>query len=419
MFLTDVFASFKSAVSRFLALCLLPVAILITGIVSYSLKHTVLLDWLQQAEWLSYTSLLIAAAIAWRFGRSRLVWLCIALSILLLPSSFYGLDLRFLFHHRFADLIAVLLWLNFANDKGFALRNIGQGSLYFIGALLIGSWLWPVLAQLSSFKQWIEAPITDWLFALVPSLYQWLSTNQLALILLTLPLVFFQVLRRSNNSQITLFLSYLSLVFLEAVNQAAANQLCVILLALTISIAVMRDSFAMAFKDELTGVPSRRALMQYVQSLGRKYCVVMSDIDHFKKFNDTYGHDVGDDVLKLVASKLNQIGGGGRAFRYGGEEFIIIFAGKSMETVIPHVDDIRQVIAEYDIALRAKPRPPKDPKAKPQKPAKDKIVKVTSSFGLAQRSSLHREFSDIMKQADIALYAAKKAGRNCLKVAKQ
>jgi diguanylate cyclase (GGDEF)-like protein len=51
----------------------------------------------------------------------------------------------------------------------------------------------------------------------------------------------------------------------------------------------------------------------------------MSDVDHFKRFNDTHGHDVGDQVLRLVASKLSKVSGGGRAYRYGGEEFALVF----------------------------------------------------------------------------------------------
>jgi GGDEF domain-containing protein len=176
----------------------------------------------------------------------------------------------------------------------------------------------------------------------------------------------------------------------------------------------------MAFKDELTGIPSRRALMQYVQTLGRKYTVVMSDIDHFKKFNDTYGHDVGDEVLKLVASKLHKVTGGGKTFRFGGEEFIIVFPRKTSSEVMPFVEMVRLSIADYDIALRAKPRPPKPKKTLSKTtPSKEKVVKVTTSFGVSQRTKQHPDFASIMKQADIALYAAKKGGRNCVKLAKQ
>ena len=85
---------------------------------------------------------------------------------------------------------------------------------------------------------------------------------------------------------------------------------------------------------------------------------------------------------------------------------------------MPFVELVRQTIADYDIALRAKPRPPKPKVNLAKKTAKQKVVKVTISFGVAQRTKEHSDFVSIMKQADIALYAAKKAGRNCVKVAK-
>ena len=122
---------------------------------------------------------------------------------------------------------------------------------------------------------------------------------------------------------------------------------------------VLKDRFTMVFKDELTGITSRRALMQYVQTLGRKYTVVMSDIDHFKKVNDTYSHHVGDEVLKLVASKLDKVTEGGKKLRFHGEEFIIILHREISKEVMPFVELVRKTIADYDITLGAKPRPPK------------------------------------------------------------
>ncbi|MDP0971523.1 diguanylate cyclase, partial [Klebsiella pneumoniae] len=85
-----------------------------------------------------------------------------------------------------------------------------------------------------------------------------------------------------------------------------------------------------AFRDELTGLPGRRALNERTQRLGRNYVLAITDVDHIKRFNDTHGHDVGDQVLRLVASKLSKVNGGGRAYRYGGEEFAVVFAGKSL-----------------------------------------------------------------------------------------
>ncbi|MFA0072035.1 GGDEF domain-containing protein, partial [Vibrio breoganii] len=88
-----------------------------------------------------------------------------------------------------------------------------------------------------------------------------------------------------------------------------------------IIVYVMSASHDMAFNDQLTNIPGRHALEVDMKHLGRKYSMAMVDIDHFKTFNDTYGHDIGDDVLKLVARILRETTGGAKAYRYGGEEF--------------------------------------------------------------------------------------------------
>ena len=82
-----------------------------------------------------------------------------------------------------------------------------------------------------------------------------------------------------------------------------SSQIMLILLA-----AVVHEAYQMAFRDELTGLPGRRALNERLQRMGRSYVIAMADVDHFKKFNDSHGHDVGDQVLRVVASQLRKIG---------------------------------------------------------------------------------------------------------------
>ena len=79
---------------------------------------------------------------------------------------------------------------------------------------------------------------------------------------------------------------------------------------ITLIITSIEASFSMAYIDELTGLPGRRSLNQSLINLGKKYAIAMVDIDHFKKFNDTYGHGTGDQVIKMVASKLRGMSGG-------------------------------------------------------------------------------------------------------------
>ena len=113
----------------------------------------------------------------------------------------------------------------------------------------------------------------------------------------------------------------------------------------------------------------------------------------------------------MVASKLNQVTGGGRAFRYGGEEFVIIFPAKKLADVLPHLEKLRENIAQSKFSIRGKDRPKKKPeKIKPTQQAKK--VSVTVSIGAAEKSHPREKVQEVLTAADKALYRAKKNGRN-------
>ncbi len=180
-------------------------------------------------------------------------------------------------------------------------------------------------------------------------------------------------------------------------------------------VALLEMSYRMAYHDELTGLPGRRALNEDLLQLGGRYAVAMVDVDHFKKFNDQYGHHVGDQVLKMVAAKLGEVGGGGKAYRYGGEEFAVLFPGRSMDDAKPYLEVVRKTIEATPFALRGRLRPRKKPaKAKGTgKPKKQ--VSVTVSIGVADRDERNRDSAQVVKAADKALYKAKESGRNQVK----
>ena len=149
------------------------------------------------------------------------------------------------------------------------------------------------------------------------------------------------------------------------------------------------------FNDPLTGVYNRRyfdlVLSKFIKKAAKyniKFSVLMLDIDYFKKFNDTYGHDVGDKVLKIVSSTVKEHIRGNQdiLFRYGGEEFVII-----------SMDDLTGAItlAKKINSLEFKGSP----------------EKITVSIGI----SSYKQGEDVVKLADDNLYKAKEAGRNCFK----
>jgi diguanylate cyclase (GGDEF)-like protein len=192
-------------------------------------------------------------------------------------------------------------------------------------------------------------------------------------------------------------------------------------------VAMLQESYRLAFHDELTGLPGRRALQEAMAGLGPHYVLAMGDVDHFKSFNDTHGHDIGDQVLKLVAARLAEVEGGGRAFRYGGEEFTVLFDHATLDEAMPHLENIRASVAAYRMAVRAENRPKareQGEKLRVQAAASgrgadpddsrppDKILSVTISIGAAAPGEEARTPAQVLKAADEALYRAKRGGRN-------
>ncbi|EIK98681.1 diguanylate cyclase [Pseudomonas sp. M47T1] len=271
-------------------------------------------------------------------------------------------------------------------------------------------------------EQSFPVPLLNWLAEIRwPALHgQWMSLIQMAypMFFLAFALLVVQYLREPRPLHAAQLVGLLGLFWMlpkTFILPFTLNIMCSQVM-LMIAAAVAHEAYQMAFRDELTGLPGRRALNERMQRLGRNYVLAMSDVDHFKKFNDTHGHDVGDQVLRLVASKLSKVTGGGRAYRYGGEEFALVFAAKTMEECMPHLEAIREAIAAYNIQLRNPDNRPQDDKQGRQRRhgSGASSVSVTISIGVAERLIDHRTPEEVLKSADEALYSAKGAGRNCV-----
>ena len=186
----------------------------------------------------------------------------------------------------------------------------------------------------------------------------------------------------------------------------------VLLAGLLIITSITINAYSLAYLDELTNLPSRRALTQNISTLGKRYCVAMVDVDHFKNFNDKYGHDIGDQVLKKLAGQLRQVRGG-KAFRYGGEEFTVLFPNKKLHEARLFCNELCKNIENSPFMLRNKKRPKiKQPDTQKRKQLEAKPLTITVSIGVAERSQDLATAEDVIKQADKALYKAKNNGRN-------
>jgi diguanylate cyclase (GGDEF)-like protein len=229
-------------------------------------------------------------------------------------------------------------------------------------------------------------------------------------------------LTRYNDDFAVMLISIALFSFITLTKLNLANISVVMFSAISVSLIIgkLGTSYDMAYRDELTGLLGRRALNDRLKALARRYVIAMMDIDHFKKFNDTHGHDIGDEVLKMVAKQIGAVRGGGRAYRYGGEEFCVVFAGKDMKYCQPFLEQLRQNVQDYRMTVRDEvQRPNSKDKARQRrgrraKSRKETSVSVTISIGMAEPGDKHKTSEQVLKAADTALYKAKHKGRNCL-----
>lgn len=164
-----------------------------------------------------------------------------------------------------------------------------------------------------------------------------------------------------------------------------------------------------AMTDGLTGLANRKAFDKQIQdwvdeakTTGNTLCLLMLDIDHFKLFNDIYGHQTGDQVLRLVARTLTD-GVKGRDFaaRFGGEEFVIILPETPLAAALKVADKLRKSVEDKEVV---------------NKTSHEKLGRITLSAGVAEYIK-GESITDLIERADGALYDAKKSGRNQVKAA--
>ncbi|MGB0941644.1 MAG: GGDEF domain-containing protein [Marinomonas sp.] len=346
--------------------------------------------WLALLEWLPYIFSSLVILLAWHFNKGLVLIVCLILMLPLLPIDNLG-------NQNNVSVYLLLTSLNLAlvsqlQERGF-FNRFAVNRIIFVAMQL----LWCMALA----EAWIKIPgislylinIESFSFALafftltfVISLSflaskWWLKSDTFSgAILVSLLLIALMHFLSLNSKQTALMHTGVFVIW------------CIYLLI---------DSHKMAYVDELTQLPGRRALNEKLLGLSKHYVIAMLDVDHFKKFNDTYGHDMGDLVLKSVANNMDKVTSGGKAFRYGGEEFAIVFAHKKKEDILSALEGVRESIASQMVDIYD------------SKKGVYKGVSVTISIGAALSNS-ERHAQDVIKHADQLLYKAKKKGRNCV-----
>jgi diguanylate cyclase (GGDEF)-like protein len=376
--------------------------------------------------YLPYGLGLVGAIIGWRFNRSRLVfsmgmlvlghWLLLGPASKIRPGT--AAEIGYMTYALLFPLAFVTLSL--LHERGLLSRPGLARALMFgaaagIAAAVVGAHLWMVDGSADNLHKWVKVILS---LQRVPKAYlPQTAVPALALAAFGAAALFFtlRLVALGNPPLESGALGALVAVglALHFAGNETTGSLFFSTAATTLLIAAIQDSYRLAFHDELTGLPGRRALMNETMKLGPRYAIAMLDVDHFKKFNDTYGHDVGDQVLRMVASRMEGVGGGGKPFRYGGEEFTVVFAGKTSEQAAEHLDSLRRNIKESGFTIRSKNRKKSSAANRAKGTRKNgRKVSVTISIGVAERSEANSSPDSVIKAADQALYRAKKGGRN-------
>lgn len=350
--------------------------------------------------------------LGWRFNRSKLVFAILALftveRLLTLPSATVTQALPLI-----TQAAGVLLPLNLAyyalmSERGF-LTTRGIIRLVLFG-------LQPFLVF--ALHKWRPTDLQKWLTMPLPHLHLPSPLTITDPAFCAFAISFLLILlayarRRSAMENAFLWATACSFMALAVTREPDAISIFLTMAGLALIVGVIETAHSMAFRDQLTGLPGRRALEEALLKLGNRYTIAMLDIDFFKKFNDTYGHDVGDQVLRMVASRIAHPGGGGKAFRYGGEEFTVLFNGKDAQEALPHLERLRKTIETSGFALRSGKRSKNDKNKRGKNKGSDRKVSVTISIGAANRHPTGTtDPQSVIKAADKALYKAKKGGRN-------
>jgi diguanylate cyclase (GGDEF)-like protein len=378
-----------------------------------------------------YAVFLSGILLAWRFHSSRVLFALITLLLAHRALEFFAngsVSATGPGHIAF-EAIAFLLPVNFViltavRERGLVLPSIAFNfCLLFVEAVFVaiicrpGQNIGPAFLH----STFLAQDLLRWTIIPLPALLMFISAFA---ILLTRFLLY----RKPVESGLFWSLAA-TFLGLQAGGLGRSSRAYIATGGLILVSSIIENSYLLAYHDELTALPARRAFNEALLGLEEPYAVAAVDIDHFKKFNDTFGHETGDEVLRMVASRLARVTGGGQAFRVGGEEFSILFPGKSLTETLPHLELLRTDIEASTfrprggIERRVTPRGPdrrnarrKNIRPRPTPPQNNQLS-VTVSIGAAAPTVRTQLVEEVIKSADKALYRAKQSGRNRVETA--
>jgi diguanylate cyclase (GGDEF)-like protein len=367
--------------------------------------------------------------LSWRFHSSRMFLALLVVLLAGLAVSFSAAQPSLL--SMIVRIMAVLIPVNFVlisgmSERGFTLSSIAPvGLLLFVEALIV--------AVLSGTQAQVAVPPAHLHQAAAA-----IPFPDYAMVVITASVFFIAVRFALTRKPVDAALLWSLVAFLLSLRFAETARLTTLYAtaaAAILAASIVENSYLLAYHDELTGLPSRRAFNGALLRLRAPYSIAVIDVDHFKRFNDTYGHETGDHVLRLVAANLARVTGGGQAYRCGGEEFTVLFPGKTIPEVVDHLEALRKAIQKSEFRLRTSERrqvsrgPDRRSPATRRRATKGHAIRqlakesgpgavsVTVSIGVAHAMEEKSSPDAILEAADEALYSAKANGRNRVEMA--
>ncbi len=400
----------KRAVLRIFSLLFVPVSLLAAALYLYPAAADIAPLQLPVIRLLPPAIALFALGLCLRFNRSRLFFVLLSVALAYIVMQWYLPMVGRIEADIVWNTLCLLLPLNIMVFSLLGERGIFSlwGASRFV--LLLMPFL--LVVGITMFEPFWLQKILDWRF-FEQGLLSGRNFSQPALMMMLLATMVLngRLFAKPDQQNSALFGALLAAIaMLHFRHVLSANIVFASAAMLMLAIAVVQESWNMAYIDQLTGLPGRRALEEEMLKLGGAYTIAMLDVDHFKRFNDRYGHDAGDQVLRMAAVLFGDVSAGGKAYRYGGEEFTILFPGKRVEETIAPLEAVRRRVGENRFQLRKKDRR----HDKTDQSNKNHYVSVHISIGVAGRSEQNTSPQDVIQAADQALYRAKKQGRNRL-----
>jgi len=363
-----------------------------------------------------YPYVVLAAGIwfGWRFNRSRLIFVIVALALadrfllIFAEGSGASVGAGCIVYNAVCILLPLnLVVFSLVKERGFITWHgkwpLGMILFQIFAVTLIGVWK---QLGLSPYLEYSFIELS--LFNLIPMAQPGLLAFGAAFFILM-----FRYVQHRSSIECAFFWTLLSSFFALALGDIGSMSTVFFATAgLVLVISVIETSFNFAFYDDLTGLPARRAFNETLSKIGRHFTVAMIEIDSFKKINDRFGLLVGDQVLCMVATKLEKVTGGGLSYRYSGQKFAVVFPVKFVDDTIPHLESLRKGVEIYSFILRG----PKRPREKPENPEKyrgpQKRVSLTIAIGAVERIDASVKPKHVIKSAEQALLNAQSKGGN-------